>query len=432
MNATLHGKRTNLDTNDHVVDSLLAFAKDNRYINDLSMLLQKAIYPHIQIHSNATTQQELGEDSTLQPEIDLLSRLIYALILLSEGGTIGLEHLGISYQNEGSKRRLHLYATLFALAPYFIERVGGKEGWKGLSRVRRRRILQADTMAMREGRGLEQLRGQDRRRVHEQMRRRMMEHSAGGQDQFSAREPQSQRSRIYRRASMGLSYQYICQCLKKILASMKAATNSSMPIAHEIPESSVSSTVSVDNHNSTSYRMGNLFKWIIRLNLALFYVNGKYFSILHRLTGIKIGKRHDSIVSIVTERPEYKLIGLMIIVQAGAKGIQAATEILLTSWFSTSQNAKKSAADLKLESKVPSKYSRKNGSRELIVSTQGNVQCGICMAERRHPAAPVSCGHVFCWSCIHHWIASVRHECPLCRSPTSPKDVIALHNYFPS
>mmetsp|Transcript_17752 Transcript_17752/g.21704 ORF Transcript_17752/g.21704 Transcript_17752/m.21704 type:complete len:127 (+) Transcript_17752:29-409(+) len=63
---------------------------------------------------------------------------------------------------------------------------------------------------------------------------------------------------------------------------------------------------------------------------------------------------------------------------------------------------------------------------------QSTIQCAICMSSREHPAASTTCGHVFCWNCIQHWIATVRPECPLCRSPTKAQDVIALYNYTPS
>ena len=29
------------------------------------------------------------------------------------------------------------------------------------------------------------------------------------------------------------------------------------------------------------------------------------------------------------------------------------------------------------------------------------------------------CGHVFCWACVHEWLAD-KAECPLCRAPLPP------------
>ena len=62
-------------------------------------------------------------------------------------------------------------------------------------------------------------------------------------------------------------------------------------------------------------------------------------------------------------------------------------------------------------------------------SGQRGHQCGICLNERVHPAAPTACGHVFCWNCVQHWVSNVRAECPLCRAETRPQDIIPLYNY---
>lgn len=62
-------------------------------------------------------------------------------------------------------------------------------------------------------------------------------------------------------------------------------------------------------------------------------------------------------------------------------------------------------------------------------SGQRGHQCGICLNERVHPAAPTACGHVFCWNCVQHWVSNVQAECPLCRAKTRPQDIIPLYNY---
>jgi peroxin-10 len=49
--------------------------------------------------------------------------------------------------------------------------------------------------------------------------------------------------------------------------------------------------------------------------------------------------------------------------------------------------------------------------------------------DRHHPAAPSSCGHVFCWNCLMQWVSTVRPQCPLCRAPCRPQDVLPLYNY---
>lgn len=52
--------------------------------------------------------------------------------------------------------------------------------------------------------------------------------------------------------------------------------------------------------------------------------------------------------------------------------------------------------------------------------------CSLCYGERVHSSV-TPCGHLFCWSCVHEWIAT-KPECPLCRDEVNPKHVILLQN----
>jgi peroxin-10 len=214
-----------------------------------------------------------------------------------------------------------------------------------------------------------------------------------------------------------------------------------------------------------------MIKWFLRLHLALFYWNGRYPTFAHRLVGAKF---RDGIVpittvstypttalgTIVANRPSYKPIAAIILFQALATltkttadaSIEVAHffQVAFFRWrrrrriqqqrqrndiFSVGGNIEREEYLDMIEDRVPSMSSSEmqhtpaaDVMRKQPRQQRGH-QCGICLNERVHPAAPTACGHVFCWDCVLHWVLNVRAECPLCRAGTRPQDIIPLYNY---
>ena len=132
------------------------------------------------------------------------------------------------------------------------------------------------------------------------------------------------------------------------------------------------------------------------------------------------------------EKVQYNSIGLMIIGQSLAKLVQALAEISLNHFYARKKRALEAQAMLfntnHLENVVSTIRSEQSSN---LITTFNHINCGICMNPRKHSAAPIACGHVFCWSCLHNWVATMRPECPLCRAPSRTQEIIALQSYSP-
>ena len=247
--------------------------------------------------------------------------------------------------------------------------------------------------------------------------------------------------------------------------------------AHSLPRHGGSNTA-----NENLDRYAKIIKWFLRLHLALFYWNGMYPTVAHRLAGAKIrddvapyshpGSTFHSPMSgaIVANRPTYKPIAVMILFQAVASLAQTTAEASIdvahyiqVAFFRWRRRRRGRLQDQQqqhcngrfiannhdatnseraeymdmIEERVPGIASAKKDYTTKKKNQKGSGKkegsdihhCGICLNERVHPAAPSGCGHVFCWNCILHWVSNVRHECPLCRAQTRPQDIIPLYNY---
>lgn len=56
-----------------------------------------------------------------------------------------------------------------------------------------------------------------------------------------------------------------------------------------------------------------------------------------------------------------------------------------------------------------------------------NQECLLCYNEDIINPSIANCGHIFCYECFIKW-TSKSLNCPLCRSPTHPREVILLRN----
>ncbi|KAL7529316.1 hypothetical protein ACHAXR_002900 [Thalassiosira sp. AJA248-18] len=429
-----------------------------------------------------------------------------------------------------TRSRWHRLLFLQTMVPYIIQRVG-RGGWSkdlggllsilleqwglgsarsGVARARRTINNGSGNEEMREEddaelRNDDRLRGSARRRLFDEQRRRMLNSSnhssqAGASDDLDGdsevnetlgetrvngmqHESSSLRNETTTLISQG-NRAFFDRRLKRlstiswnVISRISLAVSSLSHGAHSLPRHTGMAT------GETLDQYAKAIKWFLRLHMALFYWNGMYPTIAHRLAGAKI---RDDVSpystgssfapmsgSIVANRPTYKPIAGLILFQAVAALAQTAAEssielahliqisffrwrrrrrmqnqqssrILSTEESSSLLNGTNSEraeymdlieervpgiASWKKDAMNPKQKSWTKKQKQLGRRRSDTQPCGICLNERVDPAAPSVCGHVFCWNCILHWVSNVRAECPLCRAQTRPQDIIPLYNY---
>eukprot|EP00804_Cyclotella_cryptica_P017854 CCRYP_001245-RA/>CCRYP_001245-RA protein AED:0.29 eAED:0.29 QI:26/1/1/1/0.66/0.5/4/1494/643 len=397
--------------------------------------------------------------------------------------------------------RWHALLFLQTVMPYLIERAG-RGGWSkdlgGISSAflqccgwNSGRRLGTDSHDNdpsiddgNEFRNDDRLRGLARRRLFEAQRRRMMSSAAHsfegeesvenhgqeeerqGNDERSTSIELSHSSRLRRtvKRTAELSWDF----LRRVFLASSALSRGAHTLARN-------REVTIDTGDFDRYT--SLLKWLLRLHLALFYWNGIYPTFYHRLVGARIRDKvppsyPNAILDpnggvVVANRPTYKPVAVLILLQALTAVAQSAMEgsielvhnIQIAFFRWRRQRRRESQQTIPertnvydgseremyldlVEERVPSIASAEDESQRTLEqnrsgkrsksnrSTPSNIhQCGICLNERVHPAASSVCGHVFCWDCILHWVSNIRAECPLCRAQTRPQDILPLYNY---
>jgi hypothetical protein len=188
---------------------------------------------------------------------------------------------------------------------------------------------------------------------------------------------------------------------------------------------------SLENQQETSVSRISVLTWLLRLHLAHFCFTGKYPTILHRLLRLDHATTDNGKTPIDFRPQTNRAVALLIGFQSSATFARFVLNWVakrVAEYMESRQGSSSTRPSPSSLTQTVFKYHHQNNNRKKVKSKSGSV-CGICRLERDHPAAPISCGHVFCWSCLYQWISTVQKACPLCRSSCRTQDILPLYNY---
>jgi len=355
---------------DLVSQSLLSWAKDVRYVRQIQETL-KSVF----------------ENYTLSPWVETqtwyMAYLLYVFaVVRRKDRSLGMEAAGLQFAP--SRNRPILALAALGIASWALQ--------NSLSR--------GDGSATPD-----ELRGSDRQRRHELLRQQMLERSVA-HSQISFPQPSSRNGETDGN-SRSVAGNYQDRVISVLQDGFRALVRSFAQAAQYGPHTEVSSS------DGSPPRSVPIFTWIFRLYTAQYLITGIYPTIMHRLLGL----RHESHSKrkVTSIQPSgHGVVAFLI----GLQGSATLLRIFLKAWTNS--------LALHLE--------KKNATNEICQISNPREPfsvslCAICRSPRVRPAASRTCGHVFCWACLSHWVSAVKEACPYCRASCRLEDIQPLYNY---
>lgn len=167
-----------------------------------------------------------------------------------------------------------------------------------------------------------------------------------------------------------------------------------------------------------------LLTFIERTHKIVFYLTGHFYNISKIITRIRYliytRSTPDSILIQSKFNRTMKFLSLCICIQHIIESYTLLKQIALSITQHRHQLNLLAEQEQQKEPKIIS---------EDLASSTDHVRCPLCYELAISNVALVpECGHVFCWECIHTWVAE-NQTCPLCKTNTMQSRIVHLINY---
>ena len=154
--------------------------------------------------------------------------------------------------------------------------------------------------------------------------------------------------------------------------------------------------------------------FVEKLNICIFYFHGTFYHLSKRLTGIGYVKYAGfSSQPQDTTRSSFKILGII-----------TSFNLLLAFIYNFYKSRNKAIIEEEDEEDLENEQLDSKGPIPV------HERCSLCLDRlgSRGGVSSTICGHLHCWTCIHHSIRAVP-ECPICRQPLGHNNIIPCRNY---